>query len=423
MFGTTPLLGCLPPPEDLSDNPLAYIESAPYRRGVLQRDLRETTSSYARERLANYGAELAPWNLLPEWDPPSRPLRPEDHAAFVARTPPAELGEEASTLEPDLVPETTEEWVALGRRVFFEYPLRLDPVVSALVTLEGALEQTGFFLDDGAFVGLRLIEPSPGDVSVSVTCAQCHAGQGPDGELTASLANKTMNVGAIQLLAQGLTPGALPPELDSTAQADLDRLGPGRGDVQADGHFNPFAFPDLGGLGDLPLLHHNANWQHTGVATLAIRCETLFITSSGRRHRIPRVLSWALAEFYRSLPPPPPPITAKTAEVEWGQELFDDAGCSGCHVPPLFTSDDPIPVDLIGTDPLATESSVRGTGFYRVPSLRGVAATAPYLHHGAIPDLERFLDPARLDETPGHEFGLDLDGDERTALISFLRSL
>jgi mono/diheme cytochrome c family protein len=416
---------CVPIPEDLSDNPQAYIDSAPYRRGILERDLRETSSAYAVDRLNSYGRAGLPWDLLPEWDPPSRPVRPSDLDVFVGGGFPPWGADPALGLVPEDLPTTTAEWVALGRRVFFEYPLRLDPVSAAIVQIEGALETTGFLQQDEGFVGLRIFEQDSGQLAVGNTCAQCHAGRDPDGGITGILANKDMDIGAIRLLTMGLSPGELPPELESSAEGDLNRLGPGRGDVQADGTFNPFAFPDLGGIADMPLLHHNANWSQGGVATMAVRCETLFITASGRRHRIPRVLSWALAEYYHSLPPPPPEFSGGDIPegAARGAELFDAEGCADCHVPPLYSSDQPIAASQLGTDSAATDSQVRGTGFYRVASLRGVAWTAPYLHHGVVASLEDMLDAARLEEHPGHEFGQQIQQQDKEDLIRFLRTL
>jgi len=418
-------LACNPIPEDLSDNPESYINSAPYRRGILERDLRETSSAYAQDRLNSYGRDGLPWDLLPEWDPPSRPVRPADLEVFVAGDFPEWGDEAAEGLAPDLLPSSQTEWIALGRRVFFEYPLRVDSVSGALVQIEDALNQTGFIQQDGAFIGLRLLKKNSGDLAVGNTCAQCHGGRDPDGLVTGSLSNKDMDVGATLLLTRGLTPGQLPPELESTAVGDLDRLGAGRGDVQSDGVFNPFAFPDLGGIADMPSLHNNANWTQGGVATMAVRCETLFITSSGRRHRIPRVLAWALAEYYHSLPPPPPGLSGDDVpeEAARGAEVFTEEGCDGCHIPPHYSSSEPIPASQVGTDSAATDSRVRGTGLYRVPSLRGVAWTAPYLHHGVVLTLEDMLDPARLDEDPGHEFGQELEPSDKEALIAFLGTL
>tara|TARA_B100000029_G_scaffold494210_1_gene557651 strand:- start:92 stop:784 length:693 start_codon:yes stop_codon:yes gene_type:complete len=230
-----------------------------------------------------------------------------------------------------------------------------------------------------------------------------------------------MDVGLARLLVMDTQEGGLPPELDSTEAADLERLGPGRTDVLSDQEFNPYALPDFGGLADLPFLHHNANWHHRGTATLAVRCETLFITADSGRTRIPRVLSWALARWFQSLPAPTPLDEAPGPEAKQGQQVFYDSGCANCHVPPLYTSDRVVTVDEIGTDPGAGQSAVRWTGNYRIPSLRGVGRTAPYLHHGAVETLEMLFDPERTE--PGHEFGLALTAEERVALLAFLRSI
>ncbi|MEE2829931.1 MAG: hypothetical protein VX498_12145 [Myxococcota bacterium] len=417
------LMGCTV--LDLSDNPEAYVDSVRYRRAILERDLRETSSDYALLRLESYGLPAAAWELLPERDLPSRPLRDEDLERFQSGLPPVWDPAEATALTPEELPSSEEEWVELGRRVFFDYPLRNDGVYGQLVRLESGLEDSGFLQDEDRWVGLRLFLDESGALAVGNTCAQCHSSEDPEGGISGRLSNRSMDIGAARLLVQGLTPGELPPELDSTAIADLDRLGAGRADVLSDGLFNPFAFPDMGGLGDLPLLQHNANWDHGGTASLAIRCETLFITANLGRSRIPRVLSWALASYFRSLEPPPPLRSGEEvppAAAE-GEELFEEIGCADCHVPPLYTSPEPVPVAVVGTDSTATDSSARGTGSYRVPSLRGVSAKAPYLHHGAVESLEDLLDPARLDEEPGHVFGTELGDEERAALIVFLETL
>ena len=412
------------PPVTLPDDPVAYVEDVAYGRAILLRDLTTTDNAYAARRLDRYGLEGEGWSLLPARDDPSRPLTAADVAAAQSGDP-YPSGDDAApltTLVPDDLPATTAEWVALGERVFFEYPLRFDSTYTALLTVEDGLEQSGFLWDDDAVVGLRVFETSDGDLVVGNTCAQCHASAHPlTGAPSAVLASRTMDVGAARLLADGLTPGDLPPELDSTPAGDWDRLGPGRSDVMADGAFNPFAFPDLGGIAGVPFLHHTANWRHAGTATMAVRCETLFITADNERSRIPRVLAWALAEYYRSLEPPPPLDDEASALADEGAALFEDAACDECHTPPLYTSDREVTVDEIETDPTAGESPVRGTGLYRIPSLRGVGRTAPYLHHGAIESLEEMFDPDR--DEPGHEHGLQLDAAEREALIAFLRTI
>lgn len=415
------LAGCELPPEpplDLADDPEAYLNDPGYRRAILERDLLRTDNDYAQQRLDFY-ARADGWDALPFRDPATRPLTVSDLEAFEAgQVPP--IGD-AAPLVPAAVPQSDEAWVELGRRVFAGYPLRADGTFRALVGLPGAVWETGFLQQGEDVVGLAVFESESG-LAVGPTCAQCHGTPEANGRISGRLSNRAMDIGAARLLVLGYDPGDLPPELESTALDDLDRLGPGRMDVQPDGVFNPFAVADFGGLADLPYLHHNANWHQRGLATLAVRCETLFTTSNNQRSRIPLVLAWAMASYIRSLAPPDPlePMDDEDA-FEQGRAVFEAAECAGCHEPPLYTSDRRIDVDFIGTDDAAGLSPSRGTGLYRVPSLRGVGRTAPYLHHGAFETLEQMFDPDRTE--PGHDYGLELDEWEREALIGFLRRI
>ncbi len=416
------LVGCeLPadlPPLDLADDPEAYIQNPAYRRAILERDLLSRDSDYARKRLEFY-ARADGWDALDFRDPASRALTQDDLDTFASGAVPSLGG--AATLVPDELPQSEEAWIALGRRVFLEYPLRADGTYRALVGLEGAVWETGFLEEDDRLVGLALFESESGP-AVGPTCSQCHGTHEADGTISGRLSNRAMDIGAARLLVLGYEPGDLPPELESTALEDLDRLGPGRMDVLADGEFNPYAVADFGGLVDLPYLHHNANWHHRGLATLAVRCETLFITSNNERTRVPHVLAWAMASYLRSLAPPDPLHEVEDVEAfEAGRAVFEAAECVDCHQPPLYTSDRRIDVEFIGTDPSAGLSASRRTGLYRIPSLRGVGRTAPYLHHGAFDSLDAMFDPAR--DEPGHAYGLDLSEGEREALIAFLERI
>jgi hypothetical protein len=93
----------------------------------------------------------------------------------------------------------------------------------------------------------------------------------------------------------------------------------------------------------------------------------------------------------------------------------------------------------LGTDPGYTLATHKGTGYYKVPSLKGVWRRGPFEHNGAVATLEDWFDPARLrsDYVPtgyrgfdgnnrsvrGHEFGLNLSSSDKTALIAFLKTL
>ena len=91
-----------------------------------------------------------------------------------------------------------------------------------------------------------------------------------------------------------------------------------------------------------------------------------------------------------------------------------------CHTPPLYTSnkltlaqgftppkDAPATLDIlrfsVGTDPSLALATRKGTGYYKVPSLKGVWYRGHYLHDGAVASLEEMFDPDRLKES--HEPG------------------
>ncbi len=161
---------------------------------------------------------------------------------------------------------------------------------------------------------------------------------------------------------------------------------------------------------------------------------------------------YALALYIYSIQPPanPNPLDARS---QHGKRVFDTQGCAGCHTPPLYTNNKltpasgfTVPEDLrttdsimdvcVGTDPTLALKTRRGTGFYKVPSLRGVWYRTSFGHGGPADTLEEWFDPSRLnaDYVPkgfhlepgpikGHEFGLKLSPNDRADLIAFLKTL
>jgi len=72
---------------------------------------------------------------------------------------------------------------------------------------------------------------------------------------------------------------------------------------------------------------------------------------------------------------------AAPAAAKRGYQVFLKASCNACHEPPIFAK--------------ADNEDIGSGGSFNVPSLRGLATTAPYFHDGRYPNL-RALIPAKL---------------------------
>ena len=171
--------------------------------------------------------------------------------------------------------------------------------------------------------------------------------------------------------------------------------------------------------------------------------------------RLPDEALYALALYIYSLEPPPNPNKTNARSAS-GAKIFEREGCGGCHTPPLYTNNRLTPalgfhpakehfqfLDImpmsVKTDPGLALKTRKGTGYYKVPSLKGLWYRGRYLHDGSLTTLEEMFDPGRLkdDYVPsgfmpvgvksravnGHEFGLKLKQEDRSALIAFLRTL
>jgi mono/diheme cytochrome c family protein len=157
---------------------------------------------------------------------------------------------------------------------------------------------------------------------------------------------------------------------------------------------------------------------------------------------------YALALYLYSLKPPANP-NRFDGQAQRGQRIFNREGCATCHTPPLYTNNKLTPATVftipadhrqrfdvlamsLGTDPNLTMKTRRGTGYYKVPSLKGVWYRSPFEHNGSVARLEDWFDPRRLRDdyvltgfvgaqvkaraVRGHEFGLNLPDDDRRAL-------
>jgi hypothetical protein len=233
--------------------------------------------------------------------------------------------------------------------------------------------------------------------------------------------------------------------------------------------FVPPQIPDLIGVQERRYLDHTGLVRHRGIGDLmrySSLVQGVFTLSrygdapppeaapaNGTRYSDPQL--YALALYLYSLQPPPNPNRGNSAAGH-GKKIFEREGCGRCHTPPLYTNNKLIPVDgfdspagderrfdvlrtRLGTDPRYTLESRKGTGYYKVPSLKGVWYRGPFEHNGSVATLEDWFDPARLREdyvptgfkgfgvtkraVKGHEFGLTLPPAEKAALIAFLKTL
>ena len=230
--------------------------------------------------------------------------------------------------------------------------------------------------------------------------------------------------------------------------------------------------PDLIGIKDRRYIDHTGTHVNRGpedIARYAILVSVAddgaigphkFFTERQRKlnFRFSDEAVYALGKFVYSLEPPRSPHGFDAA-ARLGKKVFEREGCAMCHTPPLYTNNMLIPVDgftppkddpatarlhvlngvKLGTDPSLALKTRKGTGYYKVPSLKGLWYRGLIEHSGSIASLEEWFDRRRLraDYEPsgwkmpgvktravvGHEFGLDLAAGEKRALIAFLKTL
>ncbi|MGI4835215.1 MAG: hypothetical protein ACRYFK_17310 [Janthinobacterium lividum] len=267
---------------------------------------------------------------------------------------------------------------------------------------------------------------------------------------------------------------------EKIAQA-FEALPPGTNGRQGTSILFPPAVPDLIGVQQRTYLDHGGLARHRSLGDMmryiAINQALDFVarydgflpaapdhktlppagksTFAGTFDRYSEAQLFALAKYVYALRPPSNPHQP-TAQTRRGGQLFIEQGCVSCHTPPLYTNNMLTPADgfevpdahrqqydifeiSVGTNPGYALQTRRGTGYYKVPSLRGVWYRGPFLHDGSLATLDDMLDARRLgagyvptgfrgaDGAPhpvrGHEFGLELPAPDRGALVAFLKTL
>jgi mono/diheme cytochrome c family protein len=352
---------------------------------------------------------------------------------------------------------------------------------------------------DGVILDYRWVVDLDGKLKMSTTsCAGCHTRLMEDGTLLAG-APSNFDLGESPASARLLRPLSKLPDMTRGQRLYMEFGVPWRDDdvhdrfrtmtpaqlreffAQDDGAppgttFDRFGgspffatrMADLRGIRDRHFLDATATHRHRGpedIARYAILVEFAEVGDFGPHHMIParvRALQdfrppddavYALALWLESLDVPPSPH-AVDDQVRRGEKVFASEGCKKCHAGPHYTNNElvaapgftPAPRDVlpvmdrtVDTDPGLALRTRKGTGYYKVPSLRGLWYRDLLEHDGSIRTLEDWFDERRLRAdyrptgwrghgvaqraVPGHEFGLDLEPADKAALIAFLRTL
>jgi cytochrome c2 len=389
--------------------------------------------------------------------------------------------------------KTEADWVRAGE-IIFNSPVSFGPVFfgAAEVRNPAFYEETGMpVAKDGTIPFARWVVRKKGEVELgSMGCNTCHTRVMADGTVApgAQGNNPADRQGAWMLrrAAKFAPPGELlkrlrefakqfevPGLVDDpnrrAAQMSLDELmAAGEAipaGVTARAHTSmllPPQIPDIIGVQERHFLDHTGLVRHKSAGDL-MRYTTLVQDMIGRARygdgpastrvgmRYSDEQLYALAVYIYSLRPPENPNKFAGIAVK-GKAVFEKERCGRCHTAPLYTNNKLIPVEgfaapaggevssmKVGTDPRYALQSRKGTGYYKVPSLKGLWYRGPLEHQGSVATLEEWFDPKRVsaEHVPGgykgpdgkargvkgHAFGLKLSPGDRAALIAFLRTL
>ncbi|MBE2249804.1 MAG: c-type cytochrome [Myxococcus sp.] len=130
-----------------------------------------------------------------------------------------------------------------------------------------------------------------------------------------------------------------------------------------------------------------------------------------------------LDQFISGLPTAPAPLAKQADAVVRGRAAFEKAQCATCHAGELLTDNSNRDVGTVNTRSAVANERDNGIVMlkgFNVPSLKGLARSAPYLHDGSEATLE-----VRVFGNAGDKHGTTstLSEGEKTDLVSYLKSL
>jgi mono/diheme cytochrome c family protein len=333
---------------------------------------------------------------------------------------------------------------------------------------------------------------------VHETCALCHTAKLPDGRVWFGAPNVHLDFGRFRVEVDKRWVAAGHPSMMSALDVQKSLAsGPGRADLSSSSY--PIAVPaDFPPYFTLSQRTH-MNYLGTGANVRSEAYFSVYAFGAGSPNdataKVPFPPEDRLETFLGfygnfAVPKGPPQDAALVAQ---GKAAYDAAKCGSCHHPEDISLDAVVDYDkdpngkerYPGDDPAFPHGSIRtdilhrvlvddsvgpdagapadagvDTGYadliafifahhlqvsdsngYRTNDLRGLWATAPYLHNGSVPTLDDLLKPAAqrpatwmrdgflVDTTvlgnsnQGHEFGTTLSDSDKAALVAYLKSL
>jgi len=405
---------------------------------------------------------------------------PAGYMEWLAQQEPANAFD-ASALRTDA------DWIAAGERVFeaplgYGATFKLAAVRDPSWYEHNQIPVTS----DGIMPFSRYVIRKKGLVEVgSGSCVMCHARVMPDGTLLKGAqgnfpADRIVGYNLRQQAAASKDPAALldgvrlgqrtffsmpwltPDPIARVASMSIDEIASVYEAVPVGAStrvnlslFAPAQIPDLIGVGERRFLDHTGLVQQRSIADLMryvaiVQGANAFdrfgdfllvdpVPDPTKMDRYSDEQLYALARYLYSLKSPANPHR-RSEQAARGQRVFLREGCNACHTAPLYTSNALTPVAgfeiptehrsryriidrSVGTDPELALRTRKGTGYYKVPSLKGVWYRGPFQHAGAVKTLNEWFDPGRMSRVPGHPFGLKLGTEDRLALIAFLETL
>lgn len=117
--------------------------------------------------------------------------------------------------------------------------------------------------------------------------------------------------------------------------------------------------------------------------------------------------------------------TALTAQEQRGLATFVATGCTACHNGVALGGNTYQKMGVVETYPNLTDAgryevtqAEKDKYFFKVPSLRNIAQTAPYLHNGSVATLEEMVVLMAK-----YQLGREVTPDQLTDIVAFLNAL